>query len=77
MIFFFIPFGIILLYVGSELLIRGGSSLALRLKIAPLVIGLTVLAFSTSSPELFVSVNAALSNHGDLSIGNIKGGSTA
>jgi cation:H+ antiporter len=64
---------ILLLYIGSEALIRGGSSLALRLNIKPLVVGLTVVAFSTSSPELVVSIKAALTRHGDISAGDIIG----
>lgn len=65
--------GIVLLYLGSEALLRGGSSLALRLKINPLIVGLTIIAFSTSSPELVVSIKATLTNHGDISVGNVIG----
>ena len=62
-----------LLYVGAEGLVRGGASLALRLGLTPLVVGLTVVAFGTSSPELVVSLQAALSGRGALAVGNVVG----
>lgn len=65
--------GVLLLYFGSEALVRGASSLALRLNIKPLIIGLTVIAFCTSSPELVVSIKAVLTGHGDISAGDIIG----
>lgn len=64
---------LIALYIGADWLVRGSSSLAVRAKISPLVIGLTVVAFGTSAPELVVSVSAALSGQGDISIGNVVG----
>ena len=65
--------GLILLYFGAEGLIRGASSLALRLGITPLVVGLTVVAFGTSAPELVVSTKAVASGQGDIAIGNVVG----
>jgi cation:H+ antiporter len=65
--------GAALLYGGAEGLVRGSASLALRLGMAPLVIGLTVVAFGTSMPELVVSVEAALAGQGSLAIGNVVG----
>ena len=65
--------GFVLLYYGAEFLVRGGSSIALKLKISPLVIGLTLVAYATSAPELVVSVDAALKGFGDVSIGNVVG----
>lgn len=65
--------GIFLIYLGAEILVRGGASLALRFKIPPLVIGLTVIALGTSSPELFVSLKAIFANHADISVGDIVG----
>ena len=53
--------GFVLLYFGAEWLVNGSSKLALKLGIAPLIIGLTVVAFGTSSPELFVCLDANLS----------------
>ncbi|SRR5690606_31720967 len=65
--------GFLLLYFGAEWLIRGGVSIALRLGLTPLVVGLTIVAFGTSSPELVVSINASLSGSGDLAVGNVVG----
>jgi cation:H+ antiporter len=65
--------GLILLYYGAEWLVAGGASLAVKAGVTPLVVGLTVVAFGTSCPELVVSVDAALSHHGEISIGNIVG----
>lgn len=61
------------LYFGGEALVRGASRLALRLGLTPLVVGLTVVAFGTSSPELFVSLQATLKGQGDIAVGNIVG----
>lgn len=65
--------GLIILVVGAELLVRGASGIARGFGLSPLVIGLTVVAFGTSSPELAVSLGAALRGSGDLAIGNIAG----
>ena len=65
--------GLVLLYFGAEGLIRGSSSLALRLGLSPLVVGLTVVAFGTSTPELVVSLKAAYLGQGDISVGNVVG----
>lgn len=65
--------GIILLYYGAEYLIKGGVSIALKLKVPSLIIGLTLVAFGTSAPELVVSVDAVLKGSGDISIGNVVG----
>ena len=65
--------GVVLLYFGAEFLIRGGVAVARRLKVSPLLIGLTLVAFGTSAPELVVSIGASLNGHGDVSIGNVVG----
>lgn len=65
--------GLILVLLGAEALVRGSSSFALRLGIPPLLIGLTIVAYGTSFPELIVSTKAALAAEGDISIGNIVG----
>jgi len=65
--------GFVLLYAGSEGLVRGSSSLAISLGISPLLVGLTVVAFGTSSPELVVSVKTSISGQGDISLGNVIG----
>lgn len=65
--------GLVLLVVGAEALVRGASRIAAALGITPLVIGLTVVAFGTSTPELAVSVLAGLNGQGGLAIGNVVG----
>lgn len=65
--------GLGLLYLGGEFLVRGAASLARGLGISRLVVGLTVVAFATSAPELAVSLRAALAGQGDLAIGNVVG----
>ena len=58
---------------GAEILVRGASGLATRFRVPPLVIGLTVVAFGTSAPELAVSLQAALAGNAAISIGNVAG----
>jgi len=65
--------GGILLYLGAEWLVRGSGNLALRYGVPPLVVGLTVVAFGTSAPELVVSVKAAISGFGSIAVGNVVG----
>lgn len=65
--------GVLFLYLGAEGLVRGSASLAGRLGLTRLVIGLTIVAFGTSSPELVVSIKTAYNGQGDLSLGNIIG----
>ena len=65
--------GFALLYFGGEYLVKGSSSLALQLGVTPLLVGLTVVAFGTSSPEMAVSVKAGLSGVGDVALGNVVG----
>ncbi len=69
----YIIIAIALLYFGAKWLVNGSSVLALKAGVSPLVAGLTVVAFGTSSPELVVSLNAAASNQGNMAIGNIIG----
>ncbi len=65
--------GLIALMIGGELLVRGASLLATAMKISPLVIGLTVVAFGTSAPELGVSLKASLTGAADVAVGNVVG----
>lgn len=65
--------GLFVLIVGGDFLVRGASSIALRAHISPLVVGLTIVAFGTSAPELLISVNAALTGSPDLAMGNVIG----
>ncbi len=65
--------GLVLLFIGGEGLVRGSAALALRLGLTPLVVGLTVVAFGTSAPELVVSGKAAFDGLGAIAIGNVVG----
>lgn len=65
--------GLVLLVVGAELLVRGAGKLAIRFGVAPLVVGLTVVAFGTSSPEMAVSVGSARNGNVDIAVGNVVG----
>lgn len=69
----FVGGGLILLTVGADGFVRGAASLARRIGISPLVVGLTVVALATSLPELLVSVSAALRGNGGVSLGNVVG----
>ncbi|MGE2832563.1 calcium/sodium antiporter [Mycobacterium sp. SMC-4] len=66
-------FGLALLVVGAEIMVRGGAQVAARLGISPIVIGLTVVSIGTSMPELAVGVVAARDGSGALAVGNIAG----
>jgi cation:H+ antiporter len=65
--------GLVLLFVGGEFLVRGSSALAIRLGLTPLIVGLTVVAFGTSAPELVVSIEASLAGQSGIAVGNVIG----
>lgn len=65
--------GFTLLVLGAEVLVRGAARLAARFGISPLIIGLTVVAFGTSAPEMAVSTQSAFMGQGDIAIGNVIG----
>lgn len=65
--------GLLLLYIGSEALVRGSVAAAIAMGVSRIVIGLTLVAFATSSPELVVGLQAALSNQSGLALGNMIG----
>ncbi len=65
--------GLAVLILGADLLVRGASRIALRFKISPLVVGVTVVAFGTSTPELLISIQAALAGSPDITMGNVVG----
>ena len=69
--------GLIMLFIGAEGLIRGSSTLAIKIGITPLIVGLTVVAFGTSAPELVVSLKAALVGNSSISLGNVIGSNIA
>jgi cation:H+ antiporter len=68
--------GLILLVLGASVLVRGASKLALSFGISPLVVGLTIVSFGTSAPEVAVSVGAVLEGKTDIAIDNVVGSST-
>lgn len=69
--------GLITLIVSGELLVRGAVGVALKFNLPTLVIGMTIVSFGTSAPELLVSLKAALEGHPELSIGNVVGSNVA
>lgn len=73
----FVLAGLVLLVLGGDLLVKGAVNLSLRLGITPLVVGLTVVAFGTSAPELIVSISAALKGSTDIAMGNVVGSNIA
>jgi cation:H+ antiporter len=75
--YLYILIGLVSLFLGGEALVRGSVDIARRMAISPLVIGLTVVGFGTSTPELLVSVQAALQGVPDIAIGNIIGSNIA
>lgn len=74
---FKIIFGLALLVVGGDELVDGASSIARRFRLSPMVIGLTIVAFGTSAPELIVSIQAALSGNPGIALGNVVGSNIA
>ena len=69
--------GLLILIFGGDFLVKGAVALAIRMKISMVVVGLTVVSFATSAPEMIVSVYAALSGHPDMAIGNVIGSNIA
>ena len=69
----FFVIGFLMLYYGANLLVKGSSSLAQSLNLAPLVIGLTVVAFGTSAPELVISVVSSIKDKSMIAVGNVIG----
>ena len=69
--------GLALLVLGGDLLVKGAVGLSLKLGMTPLVVGLTVVAFGTSAPELLVSLSAALKGSSGIAMGNVVGSNIA
>ena len=69
----FLILGFSALFFGADILVKGSATLAKQTGIRPVIIALTIIAFGTSAPELFVSVNASLHHSPDISVGNILG----
>src|SRR5690554_7682311 len=72
-----IVLGLTLLVVGGEFLVRSSVALSLKFNISKLVIGMTVVSFATSAPELLVSLQAALDGSPDIALGNVIGSNIA
>lgn len=64
---------LVILYLGAEILVRGSTDLGLRLGLSPLLVGLTIVAMATSSPEMVVSIQAAMKGQPDIALGNVFG----
>lgn len=69
--------GGVMLYFGAEWLVGGASALALAMRVPQLLVGLTVVAYGTSAPEIVVGIQAALTGHGDVALGNVVGSNIA
>ena len=69
--------GLLLLVIGGEFLVRASVALSFKLNISKMVIGMTVVSFATSAPELLVSLNAALTGSPDIAINNVIGSNIA
>ena len=69
--------GFVILTLGAESLVRGASSIALKLGLSPLIIGLTIVAFGTSAPELAVSIKSAVAGNSEIALGNVIGSNIA
>ena len=74
---FYLIIGLVILIIGGEYLVKGSVALAVRMKVSMVVIGLTVVSFATSAPELIVSIYSALTGHPDMAIGNVIGSNIA
>lgn len=74
---FFLILGLVILVAGAEFLVRGASSISKKASIPPIVIGLTVIGFGTSTPELTVNLVSALNGSTDIAIGNVIGSNIA
>ncbi|MGB0177234.1 MAG: calcium/sodium antiporter [Owenweeksia sp.] len=77
MAYLYLVAGIVLLLFGGDFIVKGAVDLALRFRISILVIGMTVVSFATSAPELLVSLDAALAGYTDISFGNVIGSNIA
>ncbi|MBA2500154.1 MAG: calcium/sodium antiporter [Chitinophagaceae bacterium] len=77
LIYFLFFIGFIILIKGADLLVNGASSIARKMKVSDLVIGLTIVSFGTSAPELFVNVSASIQDNSEIAIGNIIGSNIA
>lgn len=75
--FIFVAIGLVLLFFGGEGLVRGSVTISRRLGISAILIGVVVVGFGTSAPELLVSVKASLMEQPDIALGNVVGSNIA
>jgi cation:H+ antiporter len=75
--YFLFALGLAMLFFGGEALVRGASAVARHFHLSPMVIGLTIVGFGTSAPELLVSLQAALEGQPEIAIGNVVGSNIA
>jgi cation:H+ antiporter len=75
--YLFFALGLAMLFAGGEALVRGASAVARHFHLSPMVIGLTIVGFGTSAPELLVSLQAALEGRPEIAIGNVVGSNIA
>lgn len=75
--YFLLSLGLIILLFGGKILVDGASAIAVKLGMSAGLIGLTIVAFGTSAPELLVSINAAIKGNSDISVGNVVGSNIA
>ncbi|MGB3774110.1 MAG: sodium:calcium antiporter, partial [Leeuwenhoekiella sp.] len=73
----YILLGLVLLVVGGDFLVRAAVALSLKFNIPKMIVGLTVVSFATSAPELIVSLQAALDGFADIALGNVIGSNIA
>lgn len=74
---FFLILGLAVLIIGGEFLVRGAVGFSKAMKISPLIVGMTIVAFGTSAPELLVSLTSALNGNSGIAIGNVVGSNIA
>jgi len=73
MVYLLLLVGVFLLLIGGDFLVKSAASLAKKLNISPFLIGVTVVSFGTSAPELIVSLKAAFNGSSGIAIGNVIG----
>ena len=77
LVFLELILGLLILIVGGELLVKGAVNFARYFQVSPLIIGLTIVSFGTSAPELLVSLRAAMMDSPQMAIGNVVGSNIA
>jgi len=77
MSFVYVVLGFVFLVLGGELLVRASVNLSFKFNISKAVIGMTVVSFATSAPEMVVSLKSALEHHSDIALGNVIGSNIA